>query len=366
MFPREITSTSVWKRHGLPLYAPASPDNDQKLRRQIQNKHPGKTEEGINELVQKERSRLNLKWCFDEYFGCPLSHPTLGQIVTANIFGTVHLGYIVDITPSCIFLVSIDTLTVLPAVNLDDIYTAEHSPFFENYLHDRRVCHPQHVFDWWSRAKNEQPEEHTEFSSPNDIFWSIYTDSVSDWPVDNEAWFIHDILPQRNEFLSYNQQEIFHVSTVTVIDTDESHPIPFCHAHPLPVKLSMHSIHYSRSNHMTSDPRYNASEHVTSQDLAILRDSKFLYLKLFSSLLLTTDFITHFTKLILSSLLLICVISAMSHPVKYHVEPFSYTSASVVFLGSLFSSTFPAQPIECSLLMHDMANWDWFRTLAVP
>jgi hypothetical protein len=153
MFPREITATPVWIRHELPLYAPPPPDGDRKLYRQIRSQHQNKTEEEISEIVGKERARLNLKWCFDEYFGGPVADPDLGQIVTANVFGDVHLDYIVDILHSSITLVSFDTLTVLPTVTSDDIYSAEYSPFFHNYLHDQRVYHPQHIIDWWSRCR---------------------------------------------------------------------------------------------------------------------------------------------------------------------------------------------------------------------
>ena len=89
-------------------------------------------------------------------FGWPIAHPTLEEIVTANVFGNVHLGYIVDITYSSIILVSVDTLTILPAVSHNDIYSGEHNPFFNNYLRDQRVYHSQHVLDWWSRSKYNQ------------------------------------------------------------------------------------------------------------------------------------------------------------------------------------------------------------------
>ncbi len=93
---------------------------------------------------QQERARLNLKWCF----GGPIWEPILGQIITANVLGVVHLAYIVNITSSSVIIIPADTLSIPAIVGFDDIYSPEDTPFFDNYLQRERVYHPQHVLDW--------------------------------------------------------------------------------------------------------------------------------------------------------------------------------------------------------------------------
>ncbi len=39
MYPREITTTSVWIRHELPLGPPPPPNGDEKLRKQIKSQN---------------------------------------------------------------------------------------------------------------------------------------------------------------------------------------------------------------------------------------------------------------------------------------------------------------------------------------
>ena len=85
MYPREITTTSVWIRHNLPLSPSPPPNGDQKLRNQIRSQHVDFTDEMIEQYVRQERARLDLKWCLDEFFGWNVSNPFLGQLVKANL-----------------------------------------------------------------------------------------------------------------------------------------------------------------------------------------------------------------------------------------------------------------------------------------
>lgn len=373
MFPREITNTSVWIRHQLPLHAPSPRDGDRKLRRQIRSQYQHETEEEINEIVQKERARLNLKWCFDEYFGSPITHPTLGEIVTANVFGNVYLGYIVDVTRSSIILVSIDTLTVLTAVNHEDIYSGKCSPFFENYLHDHRVYHPQHVLDWWSRSKYDKQLKCTNFSPSTGILSPIYTDIISDWPEGNEIWFTHDVLPQRSEFIHCHEEEIIYISTKNTTENAQQHPISLPDLSPVPTDQTMCTAQYSNPYVMITDQRSNSSVQINIPDTVITHDSQLshsnLYLRkqshLRSSPVITSGFVCQHGKLTLFSLLLICLIM-LSHSVKPRVESSSLTLDPELVLDSLFIYNFYAQPLVCSLTFHDSNNRDWFRTLAVP
>jgi hypothetical protein len=104
MYPREITSTSAWIRHNLPLGPPLPPNGDEKLRKQIKSRNIKSTDEVIEQYVRQERARLDLKWCLDEFFGWNVPDPYLGQLVTANLFGSAHLAYIIDVTSSNIIV----------------------------------------------------------------------------------------------------------------------------------------------------------------------------------------------------------------------------------------------------------------------
>lgn len=360
MFPREITATPMWIRHGLPLYAPSPPDGDRKLRRQIRSQHQNKTEEEISELVQNERNRLNLKWCFDEYFGGPVANPTLGQIVTANVFGDVHLGYIVDIMEFSITLVTVDTLTVLPMVNSDDIYSAEYSPFFQNYLQDQHVYHPQHIIDWWSRSKYNQPCQDRDFSSPMDTLPAMCSVITSDWPAGDETWFTHEVLPQREN--------------LPAAENAEKHLIFSPDLYPIQPDQSMQTTHSSAEYAVTTAQRYNFSVQGNNQDSAItlsspLSDSNpclHTQSHLLPSSTFTPGFVCQPGKLILSSILFVLLITALCHPVQRHVERLPPILAPELLLGSLFIYAFYAQPVACSLVLHNINNRDWFRALAVP
>jgi hypothetical protein len=242
MFPREITTTTVWIRHKLPLYAPPPPNGDKTLRRQMQSVLINATEKETDEIVQQERARLNLKWCFDQYFGGPIADPILGQIVTANVFGTVHLGYIVDITCFSVTLISADTLTVLPAIGPDDIYSAECSPFFDSYLHGKRAFHPQHVLNWWSASRRTQRRRCIDFSPPDDIFlFSVCNEVTCDWPVGEETWFTHDILPQRSQFVHYTKEEIPCIPAMNVTGYAAQPLILLPDSSPVPNDQPLHS-----------------------------------------------------------------------------------------------------------------------------
>jgi len=94
MYPREITTTSVWLRHNLPLSPPLPPNRDEKLRNQIKSQNIQFTDELIEQYVRQERARLDLKWCLDQLFGWNVPNPFLWQLVTANLFRVVHLAYL--------------------------------------------------------------------------------------------------------------------------------------------------------------------------------------------------------------------------------------------------------------------------------
>ncbi len=385
MFPQEITTTRVWIRHQLPLSAPPPPDGDRKLRQKIKSQHKNETEEEISKLVQKERARLNLKWCFDEYFGCPITRPTLGQIVTANVFGDVHLGYIVDITHSSIILVSVATFTVLPAVTPEDIYSAEHSPFLANYLHVQRIYHPQHILDWWSNLKyNSQRQDATVYSSI-DILSSICPDKSCDWPLGTETWFTHDVLPQRQYIKTFSTN----ISSPICTDIPSDWPVGTetwfihnvlpqrsefikCHADAM-LCIPINNMTESDEQHQNSLPNLSSVQ-VSIPDPVITQGPRLLHSNqcldkqplLFASQVFTSSFVRQLGKSILFSILLICLITAMCRPIKYHVESFPLTLDLETIHGSLFIYYLHAQLLGCSLVLCDITNRDWFRALAVP
>lgn len=149
---------------------------------------------------------------FDEYFGSPMADPVLGQIVTAYVFGAAHLGYIVNITWVSVTLVSVDTLSVLPRVGRDDIYSGEYSPFFHNHLKSEYIYHPQHVISWWS--KFIQRRQCVDFSHLDNVSsFPMCDDATSDWPVGEETWFSHNALSQRSQFVQRTKEEVLCIPT---------------------------------------------------------------------------------------------------------------------------------------------------------
>ena len=380
MFPREITSTSVWIRHELPLCAPLPPHGDKKLRRQIQSRLINATEKEIDEIVQQERARLNLKWCFDEYFGGPMSDLILGQIVTANVFGNVHLAYIVNVTSSSVTLVSADTLTVLPAVGPDDIYSAEYSPFFHNYLQCQPIYHAQHVLDWWWRRV--QRRQYLSFSPPDStLLLSMCNDVTSDWPVGDETWFIHDALPQRNRFPHCSKQVIQCSSPTNIVEhsvqlfssllfdctspmaNDQLQDVLRC-SYVSVVK----QIQQSMSSTCADVPPPLVMD-VQQSPISMLRSYKQLSIGHSSAFICILP--RQLVKIFLLSILVVYLATA-----SYPFEISSLTLSSDVLLNSLvpivvfllfvFNGNFRPRSLDCQTLLHDINNWDWFRTLAVP
>ncbi|CAF1208994.1 unnamed protein product [Rotaria magnacalcarata] len=153
MYPREITSTPLWIRHKLPLSPQPPPNGDEKLRNQIRSQNVQSTDETIEYYVRQERARLDVKWCLDEFFYWNVSNPSLGQLVIANIFERVHIAYIIEIHPRNVKVALVDMLLNTVMIGLDDIYTAEDSPFYEQFLLNQHLLHSQHVLDYIANEK---------------------------------------------------------------------------------------------------------------------------------------------------------------------------------------------------------------------
>jgi len=380
MFPREITSTAVWIRHELPLSAPPPPDGDKKLRQKIQRRLIHATEKEIDEIVRQERARLNLKWCFDEYFGGPISEPNLGQLVTANVIGVVHLAYIVDITSSSVIVLSADTFSISAVVGFDDIYSAEYSPFFDNYLCNQRVYHPQHVLDWWARYI--QRHEHIDFSNIDHISLSPTCDDVIfDWPVGKETWFIHDALSQRSQFVHSNKEVIQCIPQVNIVEHSvQSLSSPFDSSSVMANDQPMYNPYCSDSSVMNQIEQPMSSVWIDISSSVVGADQQSSITMLRPHKQLQLDYSPSFTsilpsvKIFLFSILTICLITALYSPVMYHVEASSLLLSSDILRSSLVptmlfllvSNNNFSPRLLCKTLLYDVNTWDWFRTLAVP
>ncbi|CAF4597666.1 unnamed protein product, partial [Didymodactylos carnosus] len=190
MYPREITTTSIWIRHNLSLSPSPPPNGDAQLRSQIRSQNVKFTDEMIEQYVRQERGRLDLKWCLDQYFGWNVPDPFLGQLVTANLFGLVHLAYIIDISPVNVMVTPIDMLGNSVVVGFDDIYSAEDGPFYENFLLKQRLLHPQHVFDFIAnqKLKEELMRFNHNHSGGMIMMESICEHVEIEWPEGEETW----------------------------------------------------------------------------------------------------------------------------------------------------------------------------------
>jgi len=220
MYPQEITTTPTWIRHNLPVCPPPPPNGDENLRQQIKLRNVKASDEMIEEYVRVERSRLDLKWCLDQYFGWNVPDPSLGQIVTVNIFGSTHLAYIIDINIVNITVMPVDMLGDSAVVGFDDIYTAENGPFYKQFLLNHHILHSQHVLDYIAYQKSQEQLMLFKHKVSCDM---IVVESVCqypepEWPVGEETWLFHDELPQRNQFIQCRQQFVPHPSTFNIVE----------------------------------------------------------------------------------------------------------------------------------------------------
>jgi hypothetical protein len=220
MYPREIRTTSIWIRHNLPLYPSPPPNGDEKLRNQIRFQNVKLTDEMIERSVRQEFTRLDRKWCLDQYFGWNVSDPFLGQLVTANLFRLVHLAYVIDISHVNITVIPVDMFGNCVPVGLDDIYSAEDGPFFENILLNHRFLHSQHVLDYVANQKRQDDllRFNHNLTFGVDIIEAIYENSESKWLEGGELWFIHDVLPRRDQFVTCKQQIMLTISTFKIVE----------------------------------------------------------------------------------------------------------------------------------------------------
>lgn len=240
MFPREITSTSVWIRHEQPLCAPPPIDGDKKLRCQIQLRFINATDSELSEIVRQERARLDLKWCLDEYFGGNIRKPFLGQFVTANVIGVVNLAYIVDFTLKSVTILIANTFDTLAVVAFEDLYPAENSPFIDVFLRTQRVFRPQHVLDWWTG--HNQRQKHTTMSHTTQLSAvTTFNDVGLAWPQGEETWFVDDVLPQRSQSASRKKQVIPKVSPTDTIE-HPAHLSSSSHINQLTSRIHNHQL----------------------------------------------------------------------------------------------------------------------------
>lgn len=219
MYPTEITSTPFWIRHKLPLCASPPPDGDRELRNRIRSQHAESTDEIIEYYVRQERSRLDLKWCLDEFFYFNVTNPYSGQLVTANIFGRAHIAYIVEVHPMNILVTPVDMLGHTVTIGFDDIYTAEDSPFYEHFLHHQHLLHSQHVFDYIEnqKFKDKVAESNHDNSYNMVVIENIAQDFDTEWPEGEVAWFSDDELEQYNTWKLSEQQTISTISSFSTV-----------------------------------------------------------------------------------------------------------------------------------------------------
>ncbi|CAF1262276.1 unnamed protein product [Adineta ricciae] len=200
-YPDEITSTPLWIRHKLPVHAPLPPNEDADLCRLIASQNAGLSGEMIEHYVSQERARLNLKWCLDEFFGFNVDKPVLGQLVVANVFGIVHLAYIIEIHSTHLMVLSANTLAETFLVKYDDIYRGEYSPFYDNFLLNQRSLHPQHVLDYVFNSKITVHLQSDNVTIPNTLSLDQYIDHYleMEWPAGDETWDFPEEISQCDE-----------------------------------------------------------------------------------------------------------------------------------------------------------------------
>jgi hypothetical protein len=72
------------------------------------------------------------------------------------------------------------------------------------------------------------------------------------------------------------------------------------------------------------------------------------------------------SKLICYSALIICLVTALSSPVKPHSEGSSLTLDSAFMLKLLSRYNFYPHSLGCLQLLHNINKWNWFRPFVVP
>ncbi len=105
-------------------------------------------------------------------------------------------------------------------VGFDDIYSAEDGPFYENFLLNHHLFHPQHVLDYITNWKCQ--ERLVEFNHDESFRMIItefmYGNSKIEWPSGDETWLVHDELPQRTQFVEYRDQVMLNTSTFNIVE----------------------------------------------------------------------------------------------------------------------------------------------------
>ena len=202
MFPREITSTRFWIRHELPMSSPLPLSLTDDLRNKIRCEHVYINNELLKKYVREERARLDLRWCLGEYFGCIDSNLVLGQLVLANIFGSLHMAYVTSIADTKITITLADQSGTDILVTSDDIYSARDAPSYDSFLAQHTVSHPQHIQDYVaSEHQKRSLQLHEYIQCDLLITQHIYDIPELHWPDGTESWHFHDVKPRRKFFV---------------------------------------------------------------------------------------------------------------------------------------------------------------------
>ena len=183
------------------MSSPLPPSLTDELRHKIRSEYVQINEELLEQYVRQERARLDLKWCLDQYFGWNHSDLVLGQLVIANVFGSMHMAYVIDIAYMKITITLADQFGTNALVTSADIYSATAVPSYESFVAQHTVFHPQHIRDY---VENGHPKRslHLDQHVQCDLHITQYICETPkfEWSGGISSWHFHDVKPPRKFF----------------------------------------------------------------------------------------------------------------------------------------------------------------------
>ena len=260
-------------------------------------------------------------------------------------------------------------------IRFDDICSTKDGPSYETFLLDRPFLHSQHELDYKeNRKRNDVLKQFNHdaaftkvlLQSPNENFETA-------WPEGEQLWFIHEVLPQRSQFVPYQQQVVLTTSTFNVIEdsVQEISSVGTCVALTLiqqpdePIILPQQSLAWQLVSHFamntTLDFEKRRIRQLRSRPIGQSVKSSLLSGSYFQYVLNgINDFYNECSQSKTQ------IFSFEPTPV-YANASFDSNILQLISIGIiLIRFVFPSMEFVCKLVWYGINNFEWFRALAVP
>ncbi|CAF2879329.1 unnamed protein product [Rotaria sp. Silwood2] len=251
-------------------------------------------------------------------------------------------------------------------IGLDDIYTAEDSPFYEQFLLNQHLLHSQHVLDYIAneKRKNELIGSNHDIPFGTDVMAPITQYFNMEWPEGEETWFIQDGLSQRHEFFTSEQEIVPINSTVNTVED------------------SLQGMH-SSCEHVSSSIVQQSNEIILVLERSLPKqETSRQQNRLFNDDVAKTQGCTDSYSEFIPSDTIIIQLKSITAPSKSAFQSnicplFSIVINFITFLfvsmvfgnidfGLIFYNDKNTSQFHNNMVLSGINHFDWFRTLAVP